>query len=97
MAPRPLDVLEDRSDPGVGSVAEHVDVELDRVLEEAVDERRSLDRELRSAPRDVDPAAADHMMRPHEYRVAELLGSGEPVLRTGRLRPRRRTQPQLVE
>src|SRR5205085_6019872 len=38
MASRSLDVLEDRGDPGVLSVAEHVHVELDRVLEKPVDE-----------------------------------------------------------
>jgi hypothetical protein len=40
MDARPLHVLEDRCHPAVVAVAEHVHVELERSLEEAVDERR---------------------------------------------------------
>ncbi len=36
-----LDVLEDRRDPAVLAVAEDVDVELERALEELVDEGRA--------------------------------------------------------
>ena len=43
MHPRLLDVLHDRADVGVVAVAERIDVDLDGVLEEAVDERRALD------------------------------------------------------
>ena len=46
MAARALDVLEDRRRPSLVAVAEHVDVELDRVLEKAVDEARPFDGEL---------------------------------------------------
>ena len=44
-----LDVLHHRGDVGVVAVAERVDVELDRVLEEAVDEHAAF-RERESPP-----------------------------------------------
>ena len=54
-----LDVLDDRRDPAVLAVAEHVDVQLERTFEEAVDERGALELELLRAARDAHAAAAE--------------------------------------
>ena len=69
-----LDVLEHRGDPGVLAVAERVDVELERAFEIAVDEARPLDAELVGRVRDVHAAAADHVVRADEHRVADPVG-----------------------
>ena len=79
-----LDVLHDAADVDLGAVAECVDVDLDRVLEEAVDEHRVLGGEL-GGPGDValqrflvvddlHAATAQHVRRPHQHRVADLFG-----------------------
>ena len=74
---RLLDVLHDRGDVRLLAVAERVDVDLDRVLDEAVDEHRArevgperLDH-LGAAVADAHRAAAEHVRRPHEHRVAD--------------------------
>ena len=92
MASRSLDVLEDRSDPGVLSVAEHVHVELDRILEKPVDETGAVDCQLGAAAGDVDAAPADHMVRADEHGVAELVGTVPRFRGTGGGAPRRRVQ-----
>jgi hypothetical protein len=97
VAARALDVLEDRRDPRIVSVAEDVDVELDRVLEEAVVEARPFDGELGRVPGDMDAAAADHVMRPDEHGIAELLGRRVRFGGVVRGAPRRRAQAELVE
>ena len=77
---RLLDVLHHRGDVGVGAVAQRVDVDLDRVLEEAVDERRALHARERLAHLVVvvahaHRAAAEDVRRPHEHRVADPLAA----------------------
>ena len=73
-----LDVLHDRRHVGVVPVAERVDVDLDRALEEAVDQdallgpSRRRDRLVVVADLHVPPA--EHVGRPHEHRVADRLG-----------------------
>ena len=74
MDARALDVLDDRRDPAVLAVAEHVDVELERALEEAVDECGAGELELLRAARDAHAAAAEDVGGTDEHRVADLLG-----------------------
>ena len=98
-----LDVLHDGGDVGVLAVAERVDVDLDRVLEEAVDEDRAaqifVERvdDLSPPVADAHRAAAEDVRGPHEHRVAD------PVRDLGRLAPRlgdpplRAADPEPVE
>src|SRR5436189_858729 len=70
-----LDVLHDRADVRVGSVAERVDVDLDRVLEEAVDEQPPA-HNGRFANRlgvvaDAHAAPPEHVGRPPHHRGAD--------------------------
>ena len=79
-----LDVLHDGADVDVLAVADRVHVDLDGVLEELVDEHGVLgahaDRrvhvvlELLGAVDDLHGAAAEHVRRPHEQRVADARG-----------------------
>ena len=79
-----LDVLHDAAEEQLGAVVERVDVDLDRVVEEAVDEHRVLRRDLGGAPDvvlqrrlvvdDLHAAAAQHVRRAHQHRVADLVG-----------------------
>ena len=82
-----LDVLEDPPRPSRLAVAEHVDVELERALEELVDERRLVLSKLVRAANHPHPPAAEHVVRPHEHRVPDPLGDLE------RLLPRLRDAP----
>ena len=90
-----LDVLHDRADVRVLAVGERVDVDLDRVLEEAVDERAPVDvrvervDDLLRRVADAHRAAAEHVRRAHEHRVADAVRDrvrlgrrlGDPPLR----------------
>ena len=78
---RRLDVLQHRGDPRAVAVAERVDVELERALEVAVDEARARRRAARRRARDVHAAAADHVVRPDEHRVADPLRDRERLVR----------------
>ena len=86
-----LDVLHDAADVELGAVVERVDVDLDRVVEEPVDEQRmarahdalALDAlevvgERRRVVDDLHAAAAEHVARAHEHRVADALGDRAP-------------------
>ena len=86
-----LDVLHDSADVELGSVVERVDVDLERVVEEPVDQQRRAradDRllahpievvlERRGVVDDLHAAAAEHVARPHEHRVADRLGDRRP-------------------
>ena len=92
-----LHVLEDRRDPCVAAVAEDVDVELDRVVEEAVDEARPLHVELVRVARDVDAAPADDVMRTHEHGVSELRRRSARLGGVGRRPPWGCVQAELAE
>ena len=76
-----LDVLHDRGDVGLAAVAERVDVDLDRVLHEAVDEDGAvellLERPAHVVRAVADPhrAPAEHVRRPHDDGIADLLGA----------------------
>ena len=74
-----LDVLHDRADVRLLAVAERVDVDLDRVLEEPVDEHAPVTAAHRLAHvvlvvADAHRAAAEHVRGPDEHRVADALG-----------------------
>ena len=69
-----LDVLHDRADHRPGAVANRVDVDLDRVLDEAVDQRAGLHRprpQRRLVVADAHLAAAEDIARAHEHRIAD--------------------------
>ena len=89
MHPGLLDVLHDPGDPHVVAVTERVDVDLDRILQEAIEvDRRRPARHRRvghTDPREVPAqtvevvddlhrAAAEHVAGPHEQREADGLG-----------------------
>ncbi len=90
-----LDVLDDRRDPTVRTVAEHVDVQLERTCEEAVDERGALELELLRAARDAHAPAAEDVRGADEDGVAGLAGEGASLGRGLRIDPGRRAQPEL--
>ena len=91
-----LDVLHDAAEVELGAVVERVDVDLDRVVEEAVDEhgvlgliasvaRVDVVAQHRLVVDDLHAAAAEHVGRAHEHRVADR--------RRRSRRPRRTTWP----
>ena len=102
-----LDVLLDAPDPGVPPVAERVHVELDGVVEEAVDQDGMLGRardgllhvggEARVLEDDRHRAAAEHVRRAHDQRVADAAGRGEGLLLRPRLGVGRRGEAELPE
>ena len=81
-----LDVLHDAAEVELGAVEERVDVDLDRVVEEPVDQHRVLRADLRRARSDVarrsvvvvvddlHAAAAEHVRRADQHRVADVVG-----------------------
>jgi hypothetical protein len=98
---RLLDVLHHRGDVAERAVRERVDVELDRVLEESVDQHAPVEPHHRVAHllgRVADPhrAAAQHVRRPHEHRVADPLRDGLCLLRALGGAPGRHADPELV-
>ena len=79
---------------------DRVDVDLDRVLEEAVDERvrrHGQRADVVRAVADAHRAAAEHVRRAHEHRVADALGDRDGLVDVARDRPLRRSQPELGE
>ena len=67
-----LDVLHDCSDERLLSVADRIDVDLDRTFDEPIDEQRSVDRaEVVRRVADPHRPAAEDVRRPHENRVAD--------------------------
>ena len=80
-----LDVLHDPADPDLAAVAQRVDVDLDGVLEEAVEEDLPPPSSARLAAQVVGEAlarvddlhrpAAEHVGGAHEQREADLLGA----------------------
>src|SRR5699024_3347288 len=101
-----LDVLHDPAEVQLGAVVERVDVDLDRGVQEAVDEDGRLGAaavgqvashvvdQARLVEDDLHPAAAQHVARAHQHRVADLCGDldrvthppGGPVRGRGQVR-----------
>ncbi len=105
-----LQVLHDAADEEVGAVVQGVHIELDRVVEEPVDQERLalLDHDLAGRPHevvaqrigavdDLHAATAEHEARAHEHGVADLLGDAHRALHVDRRAVARRQQPGLVE
>ena len=91
---RLLDVLHHRRDVHLLAVTERVDVDLGGVLDEAIDQHRAAHRRHRGAQaRDVvthpHRASSEHVRRPHEHGVADLLGSRDRLLSALDRRPGR--------
>ena len=86
------------ADPDVLAVAERVDVDLDRVLEEAVEEdlaararrasRAQVVREAVARVDDLHRPAAEHVARAHEQREADLVGRARAPRSARRARSR---------
>ena len=106
-----LDVLHHAAEEELLAVEERVHVDLDRVVEEPVDEHRVLRADL-GGPHDValergvvvhdlHAAAAEDVGRPHQHRVADLVGDllgvgerrGHARTSARAARPRARTRP----
>ncbi len=99
-----LDVLHDAADPDVLAVADRVDVDLDRVLQEAVEEDlaaaavhpRQVVAQAVEVVDDLHRPPAEHVARPHEQRPADPGRGGQRLLGRVRGRVRRRAQPELA-
>ena len=102
-----LDVLHDPAEVHVRAVVDRVDVDLDRVVEEAVDEDRVLRRgdrrpgdvlaEGRVVVDDLHAAATEDVGGPHEDRVADLAGDLHGLVRAEGRPVLGRVEPGLVE
>ena len=103
-----FDVLHDAADVDLVAVAERVDVDLDRILQETVDQHRVFGRQFSGAGDvalqrlvvvdDLHSATAQHVGRPNQHRISDL-GGDPPGLRERRRhavprgrQPRRRQQ-----
>ena len=89
-----FEVLHDAADVQLGAVVQRVDVDLDRVVEEAVDQQRharpdddlaggahEVVAQARGVVDDLHAAAAEHEARAHEHGVADVLGDGDGARR----------------
>ena len=82
-----LDVLHDAADQHFLAVADRVDVDLDRVVQEAVEQHRRIVADLHRLAHvalevallvhDLHRAPAQHVRRPHDERIADLVGRGD--------------------
>ena len=102
-----LDVLQNAADVDLFAVAQGVDVGLDRTLQEAVQIHRVVGADARSLGHviaqmlgivgDHHAAAAQHVARTHQQRVADVRGHRLGLLKRGGLARRRVHDAQLVE
>ena len=97
-----LDVLHDGRDVRVLAVAESIDIELERLLEEAVQQDTSArtghcQPDLLGAVADPHSPSAEHVRRPHEHRIADPLGRRDGFVRLGRGAPVRAADLEPVE
>lgn len=102
-----LDMLQDAADIDLLAVAQGVDIGLDRTLQEAVQIHRVVGADARSLCHviaqmlgivgDHHAAAAQHVARTHQQRVADVRGHGLGLLKRGCLARRRIHNAQLVE
>ena len=107
MHARLLDVLHDPPDPHGLAVAQRVDVDLDRVLEEMVEEDRPPVRaglgaiqvagEVLGRVNDLHRAAAEHVARAHQQREADLIGLLQGLRHRVRGRIRRRLVTEALK
>ena len=102
-----LDMLQDAADVYLFAIAQGVDVGLDRTLQEAVQVHRVVGANARSLGHviaqmlgivgDHHAAAAQHIARTHQKRIADVRGHGLGLLKRGGLARRRVHDAQLVE
>ena len=102
-----LDMLQDTADVDRFAVAQSIDVGLDRTLQEAIQVHRVVGTNARSLGHviaqmlgivgDHHAAAAQHVARTHQQRVADVRGHGLGLLKRGGLARRRVHDAQLVE
>lgn len=102
-----LDMLQDAADVNLFAIAQGVDIGLDRTLQEAVQVYRVVGANARSLGHviaqmlgivgDHHAAAAQHVARTHQQRVANVRGHGLGLLKRGGLTRRRVHNAQLVE
>ena len=102
-----LDVLHDAADHDVLAVAYCIDVDLDRVVQEAIQQHwrivRHLDRfvhvalEVARLVDDLHRATAEHIRRPHDERIADLLGGSDRGLLGARRAIGRLEQTKAVQ
>ncbi len=101
-----LDVLHDAADPDLLAVAERVDVDLDRLLEEAVEVDLPRAESAGAAEvvgkalvgvHDLHGAATEHVRRPSEEREADGARDDQRVLAGGGGRVRRCDEPEAIE
>ena len=102
-----LDMLQDTADVDRFAVTQGVDVGLDRTLQEAIQVHRVVGTNARSLGHviaqmlgivgDHHAAAAQHIARTHQQRVADVRGHGLGLLKRGGLARRRVHDAQLVE
>ncbi len=96
-----LDVLHHGADQHRLPVRDGVDVDLDGVLDEAIDQRRRSDRRARpdrlGVVADAHGTPAEHVARPHQHRVTDPLRGLYRLVRGVGDRPLRGLQPDLGE
>ena len=102
-----LDMLQNAADVDLFAIAQGVDIGLDRALQEAVQIHRVVGANARSLGHviaqmlgivgDHHAAAAQHVARTHQQRVANMRGHGLGLLKRGCLARRRIHNAQLVE
>jgi hypothetical protein len=95
-----LHVLHDGPDPGPPAVADRIHVDLDRVLDEAVDQRRGLHRprpQHRLVVTDAHLAAAQYVGGPHQHRVTDAGCDRGGLVHVGGDAPGRRLQAQVTQ
>ena len=100
-------MLQDAADVYLFAIAQGVDVGLDRTLQEAVQVHRVVGANARSLGHviaqmlgivgDHHAAAAQHIARAHQQRIADVRGHGLGLLKRGGLARRRVHNAQLVE
>ena len=102
-----LDMLQNAADVDLFAIAQGVDIGLDRTLQEAVQVHRVVGANARGLGHviaqvlgivgDHHAAAAQHVARTHQQRVANMRGHGLGLLKRGGLARRRVHDAQLVE
>ena len=102
-----LDMLQNAADVDLFAIAQGVDIGLDRALQEAIEVHRVVGANARSLGHviaqmlgivgDHHAAAAQHVARTHQQRVANMRGHGLGLLKRGCLARRRIHNAQLVE
>ena len=107
MHARLLDVLHDAADHDIRAVADRIDVDLDRIVQEAVEQHRRivrhLDRfahvalEIALVVDDFHRAAAEHVRRAHHQRIADRFGRLHRLFLGARGAVRRLLQLQPVQ